>query len=86
VLTLAKSISSSDLNAPRISAVSFFIASGFVRRKYVTPESKVAVVSDPPMIRMALFAWSFSSVRPCLQSALISRCSTAMALPIHQPA
>ena len=56
MLTLAKSISASDLNAPRISAVSFFIAPGLVRSKYVTPESRVAVVSEPPMMRMALLA------------------------------
>jgi hypothetical protein len=68
VLTLEKSISSSVLKAPRISAVSLFMVSGLVRRRYVTPDSSVAVVSEPPMTRRPLLAWSFSRVRPCMSN------------------
>jgi hypothetical protein len=63
-LTLTKSISSSDLNAVRTSAVSLFKANLFVNKRKVTPERRVAVVSDPPMTRIPLFAWRLSSVSP----------------------
>lgn len=51
-VTDVKFISSSLLNDDRTSSLSFSSFSGFVRSKYVTPESSVAVVSEPPMIRM----------------------------------
>jgi hypothetical protein len=64
-LTPAKSISSSDWKLVRISSVSFSNAALLVSRRNVTPERRVAVVSEPPMIRIELFAWILSIVRPC---------------------
>jgi hypothetical protein len=56
LLTALKVISSSDWKAWRTSSVNFFIASGLLRSKYVTPESKVAVVSAPATTRRVLLA------------------------------
>ncbi len=91
MLTLAKSMSDSDLKVLRISAVSLAMAEGLVRRRKVTPERRVAVVSDPPMMRIAEFAWSFSRVRPfprCQQRLAISSefGRGREGVPIHQPA
>lgn len=55
LLTDVKSISASVLNADRTSSVSLRRASGLVVSRYVTPESKVAVVSDPAMISRLAF-------------------------------
>lgn len=49
-------ISSSDVKASRTSSRSFFSASGFFRRKYVTPDSSVAVVSAPATTSRVLLA------------------------------
>lgn len=57
--TLSKSISSSDENAERTSAVSFASGSGFCDRKYVAADKAVAVVSDPALINV--LAWEFNS-------------------------
>lgn len=59
LLTEVKSISSSVWNADRTSSVSLRRASGLVVSKYVTPESKVAVVSDPAIINREAFILSF---------------------------
>jgi hypothetical protein len=44
-------MSLSDANDERTSRVTLVRECGFVRRRYVTPESSVAVVSDPAFSR-----------------------------------
>lgn len=64
---MAKSMSFSDLNARRISAFSFFIAFGFVRRRNLTPESRLAVVSDPAMRAVRLERFECEALRDSRQ-------------------
>jgi hypothetical protein len=70
VLTDVKSISCSVLNVERTSSVSLRRASGFVVRRYVTPESKVAVVSDPAIIKMLAFICNCPTGFYCQQSCV----------------
>jgi hypothetical protein len=55
LLTEPRAISPSLANEERTSSVAFFKQSGCVRSRNVTPDSRVAVVSEPPMMRISAF-------------------------------
>jgi len=80
-VALVKLISSSFSKALRTSSITLRSAFGVRSNQYVTPDSNVAVVSDPATIRTVEFDASSASVSPSLVPRCLSIESIKSGLP-----